>query len=107
MLKTNFKELIDNAKYDAGKTRDRAQKKTYFEYAALYSKCDLAKNKLLKMNSFKSYSSTIEEIKHDEALSENMAAKIGLDLKKVYQAYYKFLQKNAKLGKNPCADFII
>ncbi len=107
LLKTNFKELVDNAKADAGKTRDRGQKKTYFEYAALYSKCDQAKNNLLKMNSFKSYSSTIEDIKHDEELSENIAAKIGLELKKVYQAYYKFLQKNSNLGKNPCADFVI
>ena len=63
------------------------------------------RNELLKNETYKKRYQVYEKIKTDKNLSENVARKISVDLKKVYEAYYTDQMNKAKPKSNPCADF--
>ena len=105
LLETDFKALIDNAKEDESKAKTDEDKKTYQHFAKIYSDASSKKNDLLKNETYKKRFQIYERIKEDKNLSESVARTISVDLKKVYEAYYKEQMMRQKDKSNPCAEF--
>jgi hypothetical protein len=105
LIETDFKSLIDNAKEDEQKAKTEEDKNTYKHFANIYTDANKKKNELLKNETFKKRFQIYERIKLDKNLSESVARTISVDLKKVYEAYYKDQMMRQRDKPNPCANF--
>ena len=105
LLETDFKTLIDNANEDVAKAKTEEEKVTRRHHALIYSYASKKKNELLKNDLYKKRYQVYERIKQDKNLTEEVARTISVDLKKVYEAYYKDQMMRQKDKPNPCADF--
>lgn len=105
LLESDFKNLISNAEKDKSLSSNSEDIQTYQHFIKIYSEASVKKDELLKNEIYKNRYQIYEKIKSDANLTEKIARTISVDLKKVYEVYYRDIMTKTKNKPNPCAEF--